>query len=233
MKMFGSLLLLCSAKVRFPLVKADLIPHLITTLNPQTFSFTKAVDIHACLMKIILGSLRLASPFGLTKLEIEDSAEQQVVHETVFQQVVTPSERYIRHSCVNRFSIVSGRQSLGFMFLLATLLEISPYYQPTMAIVLHMPIFITIPSYLTFIESEPSISHFLNEMNKTQLRWNDKGGEVREMGKTVLRMLRMEGIEDVTERKLRNDRSQTRGRDIVDQSIEWNNQQGMNLSRQE
>ncbi|KAK2956616.1 hypothetical protein BLNAU_8456 [Blattamonas nauphoetae] len=64
------------------------------------------------------------------------------------------------------------------------------------------------------------------------LRKVDKqGGEVRQMWKIVSRMLRMEGIEDVMEEKLRNHRDQTFGGAIVTFSIKWNNMLGMNLTR--
>ncbi|KAK2950721.1 hypothetical protein BLNAU_14392 [Blattamonas nauphoetae] len=147
MKMLQSLIANCSRKVRLALVKADLIPQLITTLNPQSLSFTEALDIHTYLMINITNSLGLATPNGLGQLGIEDDNEQEAVHETVLQQVVTPSEKYIWHLCMNRFSIVDGNQSRCFLALLARLLRICPYYQPTMDIVLQMPIFI-VPNHL-------------------------------------------------------------------------------------
>ncbi|KAK2944280.1 hypothetical protein BLNAU_20776 [Blattamonas nauphoetae] len=48
------------------------------------------------------------------------------------------------------------------------------------------------------------------------------------MWKIVSRMLRMEGMENVIEAKLENDKDMY-GRSIVDKSIEWNNLLGMNL----
>ncbi|KAK2950673.1 hypothetical protein BLNAU_14344 [Blattamonas nauphoetae] len=114
MKMLQSLIANCSRKVRLALVKADLIPQLITTLNPQSLSFTEALDIHTSLMINITNTLGLATPNGLGQLGIEDDNEQEAVHETVFQQVVTPSEKYIWHLCVNHYSIIDGDQSTGF-----------------------------------------------------------------------------------------------------------------------
>ncbi|KAK2942903.1 hypothetical protein BLNAU_22162 [Blattamonas nauphoetae] len=147
-----------SPQVQLTLIKADLIPHLINTINPPPVCLARS------------------------------------------SQVLAPSEQYIWHLCVNRYSIVGGEQSMTFLDLIATLLEISPYYQRTMEFVLHLP-----------------------------REWNDKGGKVQQMWKTVQRMLRMEGTEDVIEEKLQNDDNETKGVWIVDKSIKWSNLQGMNL----
>ncbi|KAK2964064.1 hypothetical protein BLNAU_1145 [Blattamonas nauphoetae] len=132
MKMLKTLFSNCSPQVQLTLVKAELIPQLITTLNPQSVSLSDCQHIHTCLILCIINSVWLSTPYGLTSLEIEDRDEQQAVRETVFQQVLVPSEKYIWHLCKNRFSIIEREQSIAFMALLADLLQISPYYQPTM-----------------------------------------------------------------------------------------------------
>ncbi|KAK2953030.1 hypothetical protein BLNAU_12019 [Blattamonas nauphoetae] len=229
MKMLKTLIIWCSAEVRFPLVRADLIPQLINTLNPHSLSFSKAVDIHINLSIIIHKSLWLATPKGLTQLASEDRDEPQAVHETIFKQVVVPSETYIWHLCVNRNSIIEKEQSKNFLLLLAQLLHISPSYQSTMEFALHMPVILTIPSYLTFFELDDSIYWFLYDMNDTQWEWNEQGGEERQMWNTVVRLLRMEGFEDVMEAKLQNDQNEWSASRIVNESIRWNKRQGMNL----
>ncbi|KAK2956980.1 hypothetical protein BLNAU_8055 [Blattamonas nauphoetae] len=184
MKLLYDLFLHCSAKNLLLLVKADLISELVITLNLQSLSFTEAVDIHINVMKYIRRSLSLTTPNYLALLGIKDDNEQQAVHETVLKQVVTPSEKYIWHLCVNRYSIVDGELSLTFLDLLAQLIR---------------------------------------------WEWSKKRGEQRQMGKTMHRMLRTEGIEDVIEKQLQHDQQTRCGGDIVDNLIEWNNEQGMNL----
>ncbi|KAK2954363.1 hypothetical protein BLNAU_10695 [Blattamonas nauphoetae] len=233
MKMVGNLLQWCSSKVRLALTKADLIPHLVITLNPLSLSDAEAVDIHISLMKSIVISLWLTSPNTFAQLEIEDVTEQQAVHETVLKQVLAPSEKYISHVCVNRHSIIDGDQSRFFLELLARLLRIALYYQPMMDFILHLPVILTIPSCLTFFEANESICWFLYDIIYSQRYWNEQGGEVRQMWKTVHRIMRMEGIDDVMETKLQNDRYQFYGECIVDKSIEWNNLLGMNLPKRE
>ncbi|KAK2948836.1 hypothetical protein BLNAU_16179 [Blattamonas nauphoetae] len=233
MELLRRLTWLCSAKVRLSLMKADLIPQLINILNPQSLSFDEAEYIHVHLSRIITLSLELASPDGLEKLGIKDRDEQQAIHETILQQVVIPSEKYICHLCLNRYSIIDGEQSMTFLDLLALIIHISPYYPPAMEFVLVLPVFLTIPSCLTFFETDNSIWYFLVDMNDAQRDWNRTGGETQQMGKTVHRMLRMEGIEDVIEEKLRNDQNGDIRGGVVVNSIDLNNLQGMNLPEQE
>ncbi|KAK2948722.1 hypothetical protein BLNAU_16360 [Blattamonas nauphoetae] len=195
--------------------------------------FAEEADIHTCLVTSIILSVQLATPIGLERLGIKDRGEQQTIPETVFQHVLIPSEKYICHLLVNRFSIIDGKQSSGFLLLLTYLLELSPYYQPTMDFVLFMPVFLTIPSCLIFFENENSNRSFLYEMIHTQRRWTDEGGEVRKKGKEVHRMLRMEGINDVNEAKLQNDKGGYDGDLIVINSIRRSNLLGMNLPEHE
>ncbi|KAK2948693.1 hypothetical protein BLNAU_16331 [Blattamonas nauphoetae] len=92
MEMLARLVVICSAEVRLALVQADLIPQLITTLNPLTISFAEAADIHINLMEIISRSVWLSTPDSLRQLESEDHNKQQAVRYTVLQQILAPSE---------------------------------------------------------------------------------------------------------------------------------------------
>ncbi|KAK2944124.1 hypothetical protein BLNAU_20956 [Blattamonas nauphoetae] len=228
MKMLKTLIFFCSLKIRLALFKADLIPQLITTLNPLSLPFDNTVDIHNNLMITIFYFLWLSTPNGLARLKIDDPNEQQAVHETVLKQVLIPSERYICYLCVNRFSIIDGEQSKLFLSLLVHLLRICPYYQPTMDFLLNMPIFVTIPSCLTFFEKDRSNWGCLYFMIDTQREWNRAREEVRQMGKKVHIILRMEGMDDSIEETLQNEKNKFGAR-IVAYSIKWNNLLGMNL----
>ncbi|KAK2955738.1 hypothetical protein BLNAU_9274 [Blattamonas nauphoetae] len=232
MKMLDDVLFYCSTTLHHALVKADLIPQLVTYLKPMSLSLTKAGNISRNLISCIRSSAWLATPGGLEDLEIEAPDEQQALHETVLQQVMAPSEKYICHLCVNRYSIVDRDLSVYFLELLAFLLEICPYYQPTMDFVLHMPVILTIPSCLTFIDTDYTIWYYLSSMVSTQREWNKTRGLERQTGKAVVRMLRMEGIDDELEEKLQNDKNRPYGRDVVDEAIRWNNLLGMNLPKQ-
>ncbi|KAK2954005.1 hypothetical protein BLNAU_11107 [Blattamonas nauphoetae] len=228
-EMIKSLIINCSPIIRLALVKADLLTQIVINLNPLSLSFTETVNIHIDLIVIIEYSVWLAAPDGLNQLGIEDIDEQQAVHETILKQVLTPSEKYIYGFCVNRHSIVHNGLSMNIMDLLTKLLQISPYYQPTMDFVLHMPIYFTLSRRLTFFEKDSPFYWFPLRMIRSHQEWNKKRGAQRQMWKTVLRMLRTESFEDLLERTLQYDQNECRGRWIVEYSINWNNLQGMNL----
>ncbi|KAK2956607.1 hypothetical protein BLNAU_8447 [Blattamonas nauphoetae] len=233
MKTLRTLIRRLSDPVSFALVKADLIPQLINTLNPQSLSFAEGVDIHIHLLAILTHPFWLSTPYYLRQLGFEDRNEQESVHEIILKQVVVPSEKYVCHLSVNRYSIVDGEQSKLFMEILAQLLRVCPYYQQTMDFVFNMQVIVTIPSCLTFFENDRSLWNFYHLMNTAQQELNAKDRELRLNWQTVHRMLRMEGIEDVSEEKLQNDQNILSGRWIVTKSIGWNNVQGMNVPKQE
>ncbi|KAK2963538.1 hypothetical protein BLNAU_1581 [Blattamonas nauphoetae] len=233
MEILNELIIHSSLKVRQALVKADLIPQLISTLNPLSLSFAETINIQIRVATIIWILLHLATQDCLTKLKIEDKNEQQAVHETVFKHVLVPSEKYIWHMCMNRYLFIADNKSMDFLQIITPLLQISPSYQPTMDFVLRMPIYLAIPSFLTFYEKDYAIWCFLHFMKGGQWNYNRKWGDQRHMWKIVLRMLRMEGFEDVIEEKLGNDRSTSHGRQIVASSIYLNNLLGMNLPKRE
>ncbi|KAK2958850.1 hypothetical protein BLNAU_6099 [Blattamonas nauphoetae] len=210
-KMLESLFWSCSAEIRLALIKADLIPQIITTRHSLSISFAEAEIVHISLMSVIINSLWFATPGSLDYFRIEDHHEQQTVHETVLAKVLAPSEKYICHLCVNRFSIIDGNMTHEFMILLARLLEISPYHQPTMDFIVNMSVYITITSCLTFFEADESIWDYLSHMVDIQREWSNTRGTQRQMWKKVLRITKMEGIEDVIEERLQNDRNSTSG----------------------
>ncbi|KAK2956777.1 hypothetical protein BLNAU_8230 [Blattamonas nauphoetae] len=231
MKIQKNVIMHSSPKHHLALIKADIIPQIITTLNPLSLPLTEAADIHTHLISTITDSFWLPTTIFLSQLGFQDSNGQQTVHGTILRQVLAPSEKYICHLCVNRYSILVAGQCMSFLALFANLLKICTYSQPTMDFVLQMPVFLTIGSCLTFFEKEESNFVFLDLMADAQWEWNKNDGKVGQMWKTVQRMLRMEGIEDAIEEKLRNDKNEDLGGLIVENSIRWNNLQGMNLPR--
>ncbi|KAK2955475.1 hypothetical protein BLNAU_9522 [Blattamonas nauphoetae] len=230
MAMLHRLLQNCSDEILFALVKADLISQLIVTLDPQSVSLSDCEDMHTCLIDIITKSFRLAAPHSLATLRIEDGYERPFVYETIFQKVLSPSEKYVYHLYTNRYSIVDGDQSAQLMCLLGRLLRISPYHQPTMDTVLVLPVVLAIPSCLSFFEVENSIWCFLNIFVTSKWEWH-KVFEMHQKWKKVHPILRLEGIEDVMEEKLQNDQNSDGfyGPTIVATSIKLNNLQGINL----
>ncbi|KAK2953952.1 hypothetical protein BLNAU_11054 [Blattamonas nauphoetae] len=219
----------CSSNIHLTLLKAALIPRLITHLNPLSLSFTDSQEIHSHLTSIISSSIWLATQFGLNKLKIENWNEQQTIHETVLQQVLIPAEPYIRHLCVHSSSIVDQDQSILFMRILGRLFRICPFHPPTLDLVQNLPVFMTIPNALSTFVFEASIWHILFEATTAQREWNEQGGGILQTGKTVLIYLRSEGFEDSMEQKLTTDKNGFWKRALERDSIALNNMLGTNL----
>ncbi|KAK2959918.1 hypothetical protein BLNAU_5115 [Blattamonas nauphoetae] len=196
MKMLRNLIMNGSNRIILTLVKANLIPQLINTLNPLSLSFAEAEDIHTCLNSVLYHTVWLATPSNIANIGIEDPDEQKDVHETVLKQILVPSEQYVRHLCVNHYSIVDTIIQTDLMTHLATILEIFPYYQPTMDFVLSLPVFLTIPSCLASFETDRSIWNFLEFMTMPQKELSETRGTEHQIWRNIHRMLRMEGIED-------------------------------------
>ncbi|KAK2955480.1 hypothetical protein BLNAU_9527 [Blattamonas nauphoetae] len=233
MKMLHRLLQNCSNDILIALVKADLISQLIVTLDPQSVSLSDFEHMHTALISIIECSLWLSPLDSLAQLKTKDGDEHQTVPETLFQQIMRPSEKYLTHLCVNRNSILDNEKYKDFLILLARiLLKTYPSSQPTMETVLMMRIVLTVPSCLSFFDGESSVWGFLDIFVNS--RWErHESGDVGQKWKKMDRMLRTEGMEDVMETKLRNDEEAFYGREIIASSITLNNEMGMNVPEQE
>ncbi|KAK2947021.1 hypothetical protein BLNAU_18023 [Blattamonas nauphoetae] len=93
MEMLERQFIYCATSILLPLVKTELIPQVVVSLNPHSLSLADAVDIHICFKNIIWRALWLATPDGLEQPEIEEDDKQQAIYEIVLKQVLVPSER--------------------------------------------------------------------------------------------------------------------------------------------
>ncbi|KAK2963567.1 hypothetical protein BLNAU_1610 [Blattamonas nauphoetae] len=187
-----------------------------------------AEDIHSQLMNIVNCTLFILSPAGLTTLKISHPSEQQALCEAVLTQILIPSNDYIAHLCAHRYSIVDGLQSSRTMLFLAKIIKVCPSHEQIMDYVLKLPIFLTIPSLMTFFESDGMNLDTLRSMILTERGWANVGGELLEKRKMVLRLLRNEGFEAIVEQRLKNDINGGEGQNLVKRTVEWNNLLGMN-----
>ncbi|KAK2950294.1 hypothetical protein BLNAU_14786 [Blattamonas nauphoetae] len=219
----------CSASLLLKLVRADLIPKLVSSLNPSTISFAEAQKIHIPLINFFDSAQWFACHEGLVNVNITDPKEKQAVYETVLKQVLVPFEEYLRHLCANHHSFVDGILSYDFLNLLSRFYHISPSYPPTMDYVASLPISHTVTSCCTIFEDEASIWRFLARMAYFQRAWNEEGGTVRRSGTEHFCSLRKEGFGDVIEQRLLNNTDTQWGWRISRHSIEWNQMLGMNI----
>ncbi|KAK2941061.1 hypothetical protein BLNAU_24028 [Blattamonas nauphoetae] len=157
-----------SQNTRLRLAKEDLITQLVSRLHPLTPSFDNVADFPSHLISIINPLIWLSTRGIPPQLGISPSDEQQTVHETFLNQVLRPSEGYLQHLCSIRYSLLDGRHSTQFMHLLVTLLKICPSHEPTMNFVLTLPVLLTIPSAMTFVDDDGSTVVFLEFVVNSQ-----------------------------------------------------------------
>ncbi|KAK2958877.1 hypothetical protein BLNAU_6126 [Blattamonas nauphoetae] len=218
-----------SPQIQLKLVSIDLVPQIITSLSQQSLSFVDPVDIHTRLINVVKSGLQLATPRGLDRLADGHPFERQAVHKTVLEHVLVPSEEYLRRMSTNRFILADGDLADDFVDLLALILRISPFSQPTVDLLPQLSIFLTIPSCLTVFDFDLPFWSFLGVMVLSQEDWNKQGGNVRRSGATIFRCLRTEGLDDVLEQRLQNDLNGNIGEDLADYLIKLNAMLGMNV----
>ncbi|KAK2961991.1 hypothetical protein BLNAU_3047 [Blattamonas nauphoetae] len=213
---------MCSRNVQFGLLNADLVPQLISSLQPLTRSFKYPQNIHSDLLSIIGRFLWLATPSNDAYAEIDDHTEQQAVHETLLKHVLLPSKDYIRQICHTRTVFIDHVFWPDFMTCVAQIILICPFYQPTMDYVLDLPLIFTMITSNDFNDSDESRACFLGEIADAQEEWDKHDKEIRRMGTIINRSLRMEGSEDQIEQMLQSVRSQPREGYIVSYSTKLN-----------
>ncbi|KAK2945995.1 hypothetical protein BLNAU_19071 [Blattamonas nauphoetae] len=222
-KMLDSLLLNISTRMHLRLVNADLITHILTSLNPLSLSIADAQDIHSSIISIIILTLWLSNPYVLITLDIKDSSEQQAIHETILNRVLVPAEAYIRYLCTNYSFIADGASSERFPYLLTRPLDISQLYQPTLTFVLDLPITLTIPSFISVLEDNITTLRFFFEFKRIVKDWNKGDGKHSQKGQIIIRSLQTEGLEDVLQQQLQYTKTSYNAQCIVSYSVELNN----------
>ncbi|KAK2950690.1 hypothetical protein BLNAU_14361 [Blattamonas nauphoetae] len=215
------------------LVKDGLIPQIISSLDLFSLPFTCAEEVHSSLLGILYNSIQKSTNHSLETLQLHDANEQQELRETVHNQVLLPSEAYLRHICANHYSIKHHTQLYYYMILLPQLLDVSPYYEPTLVFVLNLPVCLTLTSTMTVVDFDEAIWCSLFVHTITQHARMNASGEALERHHILLRSLKMEGIEDIIEQRLKNDIGGDNGQEIATTDIKWNNMLGMNVKKLE
>ncbi|KAK2946523.1 hypothetical protein BLNAU_18565 [Blattamonas nauphoetae] len=232
MAFVGRIVFRSSDNTILKLVKDGLIQKLISCLDLFSLSFIDAEYIHTSLLSIIYESLWISTERKET-LKLNDANEQLNIRETVHNQVLLPSEAYIRHLCSNSYSFRNRDQSFQYMILLPRLLDVSPYHPATMEFVQNLHVCVTLTSAMAFFDFNVAICGSLLVLTTTQLTRRNASGQVLERHHILFRSLKMEGIEDIIEQWLKNDIGGDNGQEIATTDIKWNNMLGMNVKKLE
>ncbi|KAK2943245.1 hypothetical protein BLNAU_21817 [Blattamonas nauphoetae] len=222
------LIMSSSSNVHLSLINLNLVPQLLSSLNPQSLSFEDAPDVVLFVASLLSQLLQISSPHSLIKLEIENNWDRSALHDTTLAHLLVPSEGFIRHVCLNRPSFEEKEISLIFMSLLMQILHISPYHPPTMDFIQTLPIVLSIPSMLTSCPSDQSKFYCLTDLLAEQTECIKRDGSNRRSNTIVARFLANEGFSDVLEQMMMADEEGDSGSYIVACSISLSCMFGIN-----
>ncbi|KAK2958893.1 hypothetical protein BLNAU_6142 [Blattamonas nauphoetae] len=213
---------------RLSLIIDSIVPKILSCLNPTALSITGATEILTPLVDILSHALFVSSPILLRRRGIRNARKLRMYRDTIHNQVLTPSEGYIRFLCANRYSIVDGHPCESFLSVLSEIIHTSPSHEPTMIFAQTLPIFLTIPSALMFLEYDETIMTFLQNLCEIHQIWMNSSEDLQRRWNQVVRSLNFEGLEDLVELRLNNDLNGFDGRFLVHLTVMWKNMLGMN-----
>ncbi|KAK2957813.1 hypothetical protein BLNAU_7247 [Blattamonas nauphoetae] len=174
-----------SPTIQCRLMKSDLIPNILATVQPQTLSVTGNDTRLDNLIRIIRSFLYLAYPPLLRKLDITAAVDAFNHREIIFQKVVLPSSQFVTFLISNRH-VLDEERSYSFMSLWCTHITIGPFHRPTLSFIAVSPIVMAISSYLSSDEHCSRLRTTLLKINTSIFQWKKEGPEVVKCGKRMM-----------------------------------------------
>ncbi|KAK2955024.1 hypothetical protein BLNAU_9955 [Blattamonas nauphoetae] len=233
MEFLHRMIIIRSKHFLLKLVKADLIPHLLASLNPVSLSFEYAEDVHIHLVSIIGLALLLLHPNDSKQIDVINATDKHNLQETILARVLLPPASYIRHLCANRHLFINGNRSVHLLNFLTRLISLCPYSTPSMRILQSLPVFFTIPSTSAELDMDRALCWILDALVDAQRDWNNDSGDVRKSGRTACRSLVLEGFEDTLERSIQFGSTEDTRKQLTKHSIVLSNMMGMNAQEGE
>ncbi|KAK2959937.1 hypothetical protein BLNAU_5134 [Blattamonas nauphoetae] len=193
-----------SIQLKYRLVELDVICKILATVQPHTPPILANETILYRLIALFECFLFFAHPGPLRRLNITAAADTFDRLEIVFRKVVIPSSQFVTFLISNR-DIIKGDIFETFMILLSKLLQISPFYRPTMELVITSPIVMVFSTGLSSIEADKLIGDILITIKDTLYGWKAEDPEAVQSGRRIIQALYSEGFEDTLEQMLLTD----------------------------
>ncbi|KAK2959570.1 putative Casein kinase II subunit beta [Blattamonas nauphoetae] len=165
-----------------------LITKVLAAVQPHTLPISGNETMINFLIDLIITVLYLADKSSLSYSGITEAVDICHFCEIVFAKVVLPSSHFFSFLIFNR-NVITGDFFATFMTLLNSLIQIAPFYRPTLEFILASPIVMGFSSCLSYIDNS------LTE-------WKEEDPEVVQSAKRMIQALFSEGIEDTLEKLL-------------------------------
>ncbi|KAK2955540.1 hypothetical protein BLNAU_9588 [Blattamonas nauphoetae] len=188
----------CSSDNRMKMLNCDVIPGVMNILQPHTLSLPLERSLHHRVMRLLKTvhySTNIPEFF-----DVSGSSRQSQMNDAIFEQVLIPSEAYLRSLCSNRYFVLEGEQMDSLLELFVCLIEISAFHSPTCTFVVSLPISLTVTSLSTF--NSEFEKRFFSNLRWLVPRWINAGPRTFAKGRTILRALNSEGLDDVLDQTL-------------------------------
>ncbi|KAK2946080.1 hypothetical protein BLNAU_18988 [Blattamonas nauphoetae] len=183
--------------VRYRLMESDLISKLLATTQTDILPISICRRVFRTLVNIVIYCLQLARPYLFCEFGLTEVPDAFTRREMIFPKVVIPLSQFVAFLISNRF-FLNKDLTIYVMALLGTLIEISPFHRPTLEFVVTSPIAFAFSSCLS-TEFTPVLKNSLFCIYRSLGDWKNKGPEVVQSGKRMMRALLSEGFEDTLE----------------------------------
>ncbi|KAK2948366.1 hypothetical protein BLNAU_16712 [Blattamonas nauphoetae] len=188
-----------SIKHRIKMLNSNLIPGVMNIIQPRPGSLPTNMNLHARVIRFLANGLLRAR--SLESAVVSGSSSQSQMNDAIFERIVVPSEANIRFFCANRYIYSRGEFAQSHLNLFFKMLQICAYHSSTCTFVVSLPIALAIISLSTFLYSD-FVKRLFNELISMLLKWRIYGPHTFRMGKTVIRALNSEGLDDVLDQAL-------------------------------
>ncbi|KAK2952675.1 hypothetical protein BLNAU_12324 [Blattamonas nauphoetae] len=218
---------------RLSLLDANLIPHIVNTLQPHTVPLADNDTFHYSFLSIITSSTIHGLSKEPTNPNTFDTNTNQTVHDTILRKVVFPSEEYFNNLCHNRFSCQTKVFSESTVTVIHNIFTMCACHPPTLRWMQSSCFPLLWTSFLDNHEKENSLQFTIWCMVNTCQRWKKDEEEVRKRGNEVIRVLNEEGQENDVEQKLMTNGERYQGTVVRRFSFELSTLLGLNLPQLE
>ncbi|KAK2948498.1 hypothetical protein BLNAU_16567 [Blattamonas nauphoetae] len=123
------------------------------------------------------------------------------MNDAIFERIIVPSEAYIRFFCSHCYIVSRGESAEINLDLFLAMLQMCAYHSSTCTFVVSLPIALTIISLSTFLNPH-FVMRLFDELLSILLKWRLYGPHTSKMGKTVIRALNSEGLDDELDQAL-------------------------------